>query len=88
MEITGGSVPGANCAVGAHARQHPAQPLQQDLVDETAAVEALIDDQSLLVDLWIELVDELLHAVGAHVVQVDVADLAIRGFGHVVRGCA
>ena len=65
--------------VGVHADEHPPQPLEHDLVDEAAAVPAVIDEQRLLVELRIELPHELLHAERCHVGEVHVGDPPARG---------
>ena len=66
-------------AVGIHSDQDAPQTLEDDLVDEAAAVPTVIDDQGLLVELRVELPDELLHAQAAHIGQVDIGDLAAGG---------
>jgi hypothetical protein len=63
----------------AHADQHTAQPLEHDLIDEAAAVPALVHEQWLLVELAVELPHELLHAERIHVRQVYIGDLAADG---------
>src|SRR5512141_2494447 len=57
----------------------PDEPVDDHRRDVAAAVAADVDDQGFLAQLGIEMLDELVEAVDAHVRDVDVADLAARG---------
>jgi hypothetical protein len=67
---------GAATAGVEHRERLAAHALEDALRHEAAAVPPDVDDQRLLVDLGVEPGVERDHAVGAHVRQVDVADLA------------
>src|SRR5579863_10526082 len=62
--------------VGIHADQDAPQTLEHDLIDEAAAIPAVVDDQRLLVELSVELPHELIHAARAHIRKIDVGDPA------------
>jgi len=59
-----------------------AQPLQEDVRIEAAAVEAAVDDDPLLLGLGVEILGELAGRTGVRVGQVQVADPAARGLRH------
>src|SRR5882757_7123281 len=59
-------------AVDIQTHEHTPQTLQHDLIDETAAIPALVDEQGLLVHLSIELPHELFHTETLHVRQIDI----------------
>ena len=52
--------------------------------DVAAAVAADIDDQGFLANLGVEILDELVEALGAHVGDMEVADLAVGGLADVL----
>src|SRR6185437_2957503 len=62
--------------VSVQAHQHAPQAPEHDLIDAAAAVETVIDDERVLVELPVELADELLHAERAHVRQIDIGNPA------------
>ena len=66
-------------AGGVHAGEDAAEALEDDLIDEAAAVVAHVEDKALLADLREKLLDEFVEAGGFHVGEIDVADFAAGG---------
>src|SRR5262249_61162211 len=62
------------------------QALDEEVGDDATAVEALVDDDSLPVDLRVVLLGEFLDAGGGRVGHVDVGDAPARGLRHLVAG--
>src|SRR5205823_1789558 len=64
------------------ANQDAPEALKNDLVNVTATVPAVVDDQRLSVHLRVELADELLCAQRLHIGKVDVSDFSARHSVH------
>jgi hypothetical protein len=65
-----------------HAGQNSAQALEDELVDESAAVITDIDDHALLAELREKLLYESIETGGTHIGQIDIADLAMSSLVH------
>ena len=68
----------------AHAVDFTLKPFQDHGRNVAAAVHAVVDDERLLVELRVEELGEHVQALGAHVGDVDVADLSVRSLVHLL----
>ena len=86
LKTTSGTVLLAKLRVASMPPRIAAQALEDELVDEAAAVVADVDDHPFFANLRQELLHEFVEAGSFHIGQVDVADAAVGGFVDDLRG--